>query len=56
MAEEIREAGFGELEEWLTCAVPAAIVEGRERIPARPQTSEPQPTRARRRLRDLLGR
>lgn len=36
MAQEIERAGLGALTDWLTAAVPAAILEGSEAIPARP--------------------
>lgn len=53
MAEEIERAGLGPLSDWLTCAVPAAIVEGRETIPPRPEvelaSSAPPRSRWRRR-------
>jgi protein-tyrosine phosphatase len=38
MAREIERAGLGELREWLTESVPAAILEGAAIIPARPET------------------
>jgi protein-tyrosine phosphatase len=44
MAAELAESGFGALADWLTRAVPAAILSGEE-IPTRP---EPVPMRARR--------
>ncbi|MGA9874545.1 MAG: CpsB/CapC family capsule biosynthesis tyrosine phosphatase [Solirubrobacteraceae bacterium] len=45
MAGELDEAGFGELTDWLTNAVPAAILSG-ENIPARPTvTAAAQPQR-----------
>jgi len=39
MASEIEQAGLGALTDWLTQAVPAAIVAGAELVPARPQLS-----------------
>jgi protein-tyrosine phosphatase len=39
MAAELDRAGLGALTEWLTQAVPAAILEGAETIPPRPSTA-----------------
>jgi protein-tyrosine phosphatase len=39
MSAELERGGFGALTEWLTEAVPAAILAGEERIPARPAAS-----------------
>jgi protein-tyrosine phosphatase len=39
MSAELERAGFGTLTEWLTEAVPAAILAGEERIPSRPAAS-----------------
>ncbi len=53
MAADLREAGLGGLTDWLTQAVPAAILSGEE-IPARPEpvaTREPLARRMRRRRR-----
>lgn len=58
MTTELDQAGLGPLADWLTTAVPAAILEGRETIPARPQVLLPDSTTARRRWwqRSLLRR
>jgi protein-tyrosine phosphatase len=37
MASEIEQAGLGPLSDWLTRAVPSAILAGEETVPARPQ-------------------
>jgi protein-tyrosine phosphatase len=37
MAEELRQAGLGGLVEWLTDAVPSALLAGEESLPPRPQ-------------------
>jgi protein-tyrosine phosphatase len=37
IASEIEQAGLGALTDWLTCAVPNAIVAGKDIIPARPE-------------------
>jgi protein-tyrosine phosphatase len=53
MSGEIGEAGFGEIADWLTKEVPAAILDGGE-IPVRPAapiTEEPRPWRIRLRRR-----
>lgn len=50
MVQELQAAGLGELSDWLTNAVPAAILSG-EDIPARPQTSPNTRVRPRRRMR-----
>jgi protein-tyrosine phosphatase len=47
MAAELREAGLGGLADWLTRAVPAAILSGEE-IPARPEALATREPRARR--------
>jgi protein-tyrosine phosphatase len=39
MARELDRAGLGPLTDWLTQAVPAAILEGDETIPRRPSTT-----------------
>jgi protein-tyrosine phosphatase len=36
IAGELAQAGYGELTEWLTAAVPSALVAGAEQMPARP--------------------
>lgn len=41
MASEIEQAGLSPLADWLTCAVPAAIVGGHATIPARPAVELP---------------
>jgi hypothetical protein len=49
MSADLAEAGFGDLADWLTQAVPAAILSGNE-IPERPQApslSERRPQRIR---------
>lgn len=58
MAAELDEAGLGPLADWLTYAVPSAILEGRETIPPRPQVMLPATTTIRRRWwqRSLLRR
>jgi len=58
MTAELEEAGLGPLADWLTCAVPSAILEGRETIPSRPDVPLPASTTARRRWwrRSLLRR
>jgi protein-tyrosine phosphatase len=43
MASEIEQAGFGPLRDWLTCAVPQAIVSGDETVPTRPAVDLPDP-------------
>jgi protein-tyrosine phosphatase len=48
MAAELEQAGLGQLEEWLTHAVPAAILTGAEAIPPRPDV-ELSPTKSRQR-------
>jgi protein-tyrosine phosphatase len=45
MAAHLREAGLGDLAEWLTEAVPAAILSGEE-IPPRPESSATRDPRA----------
>jgi protein-tyrosine phosphatase len=40
MSDELEQAGLGALSEWLTCAVPAAILDGGE-IPRRPEVAVP---------------
>jgi protein-tyrosine phosphatase len=58
IATELDQAGLGPLADWLTTAVPLAILEGRETIPARPQVLLPDSPTARRRWwrRSLLRR
>ena len=54
MAREIEQAGLGALSEWLTCAVPGAILAGEDRAPARPEVElgpNPIPKRSGLRLR-----
>ena len=41
MVGEIERAGLSPLTDWLTCAVPAAIVDGSETLPARPVVELP---------------
>lgn len=41
IAPQLRQAGLGPLEHWLTQAVPAAILEGSQAMPARPQVELP---------------
>jgi protein-tyrosine phosphatase len=48
IASELEQAGLGPLSEWLTCAVPAAILNGRKAIPPRPAVDLPQIAPARR--------
>jgi protein-tyrosine phosphatase len=50
MTTELDQAGLGQLAEWLTQTVPAAILSGAETIPPRPSPSlsHPKPTRGRR--------
>jgi protein-tyrosine phosphatase len=48
MAAELDEAGLGPLADWLTRAVPAAILGGEARIPPRPGVELPHMTTARR--------
>jgi hypothetical protein len=43
MASEIEQAGMGPLTDWLTSAVPAAILNGAV-IPTRPAVDLPNPT------------
>ncbi len=53
MADEIEQAGLGPLSDWLTRAVPSAILAGEELIPARPQVElgeDPTTKRSRWRL------
>jgi protein-tyrosine phosphatase len=47
IASELEHAGLTPLAEWLTEAIPAAILDGGE-IPARPALASPRPRRARR--------
>jgi protein-tyrosine phosphatase len=54
MASEIEQAGLGPLSDWLTCAVPGAILAGEDRVPARPEAElgrDPAPKRSGLRLR-----
>ena len=46
MASAIEQAGLGPLSDWLTSAVPSAIVAGEEIIPARPAVELPDVARA----------
>jgi hypothetical protein len=39
MRAELDQAGLSPLADWLTCAVPSAILEGRETIPSRPEVT-----------------
>jgi protein-tyrosine phosphatase len=39
VSDELERCGLSPLAEWLTCAVPAAILEGRDAIPPRPSVS-----------------
>jgi protein-tyrosine phosphatase len=56
VAVELRQAGLGSLTEWLTRAVPAAIMNGDERIPPRPPVAiAPAARRERRHRGSLLG-
>ncbi len=41
IADELAQSGYGELSEWLTEAVPSALVEGLEQMPKRPSTPVP---------------
>jgi protein-tyrosine phosphatase len=50
MQTELRQAGLDPLADWLTCAVPAAILAGEE-IPARPAVASSPPGRRRSRWR-----
>jgi hypothetical protein len=45
MRQELDRAGLGGLTEWLTQAVPAAILDGAETIPRRPSTVPFHPQR-----------
>jgi protein-tyrosine phosphatase len=58
MTAELDQAGLGPLADWLTSAVPSAIIEGREAIPSRPDVVVPNTASARRRWwqRSLLRR
>jgi protein-tyrosine phosphatase len=47
LAAELEQAGLSGLTDWLTCQVPAAILDDRE-LPARPQTVDPEGTSGRR--------
>ena len=55
MAREIEQAGLGPLTDWLTRAVPAAILEGGE-VPARPAVELPESPPLRRSRWRLRGR
>jgi protein-tyrosine phosphatase len=44
MASEIEQAGLGPLTDWLTSAVPAALLNGDAVIPARPDVELPRPS------------
>jgi protein-tyrosine phosphatase len=56
IASEIEHAGLGPLREWLTEEVPAAILDGCDRIPARPPVDLSRPRAWRRRLRHPIAR
>jgi len=59
MSAELEQSGLGALGDWLTCTVPAAIIEGKESIPPHPAVAIPMIRRMRRlrwRPGDLLRR
>ena len=59
MSAELEQSGLGALGDWLTCTVPAAIIEGKESIPPHPAVAVPMIRRMRRlrwRPGDLLRR